>query len=154
MELSSYLKPFLVKAAKYCAYQERAHLEVEQKLKSFGLDEDDAAEIIFHLLQEDYLNEERYAKLYAKSKFNQNKWGRSKIRIELKRKEVSDRNIETGLKEIDEEEYQETLSTLLHKKKAQMKEPHPLKMKKKLFDYAYRKGYGVNNINLALEAIL
>ena len=79
-----------VKIAKFCAYQERCHQEVRDKLFSFGLLPNDVEEIIFELIQEDFINEERFTKAFVRGKFNYKKWGRIKITQELKRRKISD----------------------------------------------------------------
>lgn len=137
-----HLKTALQKVARYCAYQERSHKEVYQKLRDLKLTDDEANEVISSLIQEDYLNEERYACLFARSKFNQKKWGRIRINNELKFKGVSPRNIKMALEEINNNDYIETLITLLKKKHTLEKERDSgLKLKKKVCDYALRRGF-------------
>ena len=138
-----YLKAALQKAASYCAYQERCHKEVFQKLRDLKLTEDEAYEVIAELIQENYLNEERYACLFARSKFNQKKWGKIRIKRELEFKDISSRNILLAMKEIDPEKYYETLESLLNKKHIleHLKEKDLFKLKKKVCDYALRRGF-------------
>jgi regulatory protein len=131
----------LLKAASFCAYQERTQQEVRDKLYEYGLYGDEVEEIISYLITENYINEERFAQSYARGKFRLKKWGRLKVRQGLKQHGLSDYCIRMGMKEIDEEEYDKTLSDLLEKKHTQLKEPNPLKKKQKLVAYALSKGY-------------
>lgn len=135
------LKEALLKAANYCAYQERTQREVRQRLRDWGLLPDEAEEVIAELIIEGFLNEERYAKTYAGGKFRVKEWGRQKIAYELKLKGLSARNIQTGLAEIDDETYQATLSELLRKKAATLRKDSPLVRKQKLARFAIGKGY-------------
>lgn len=102
----------LQKVQHYCAYQERSHAEVRQKLYGFGLWKDDVETLMAELISEDYLNEERFAIAYAGGHFRMKHWGRIKIRHELRQKQVSEYNINKGLDSIDEEDYLKVLSFL------------------------------------------
>ena len=131
----------LEKGASYCAYQERSQHEVRQKLYELKLDSDDVEEVLMMLIQEGFVNEERFAKAYCRGKFNQNKWGRNKIKQGLKLKKVSDRCILKGLEEIDDSNYQDVLTSLLEKKRATIKDKNQWVIKNKLMNYAIQKGY-------------
>ncbi len=89
----------------FCAYQERCHLEVKQKLQTFGLSDEELSVVLVELIEENFLNEERFAIQFARGKFKIKHWGRNKIKYELKSKQVSPRNITKALATIDEEEY-------------------------------------------------
>ncbi|MEJ7659170.1 MAG: regulatory protein RecX [Hymenobacter sp.] len=106
--------------------------EVEEKLESYGLDEDEAGEIIIRLSREKLLDEERYAQAYARGKHRTNGWGRRRIKLEMKAKGLSDYCIKSGLKELENEEYYEKLKQLLGQRDAREKETHPLKRKMKI----------------------
>ena len=137
-----HLKTALQKTARYCAYQERSHKEVYNKLRTLKLTVDEANEVISTLIQDDYLSEERYACLYARSKFNQKKWGKVKIKQELKFKDVSPRNIKKALEEIDQDIYISVLIELIQKKETQEKSTNEgIKLKKKVCDFVLRKGF-------------
>ena len=125
----------------FCAYRDRSHKEVEEKLKEMRMIPEARAQIIMQLIQENYLNEERFAESFARGKFRIKKWGRRKIVQELKQRDISKRNIETALKEINDEEYYKTFLDLISKKERQVKENNFLKRKKKLADYMISKGY-------------
>src|SRR5438270_12651451 len=95
----------LQKLKQYCAYQERSHSEVQQKLWDLGVYRSEHDEIISTLIEEDYLNEERFAKQFAGGKFRLKEWGRKKIYYALREKKVSDYNIKKAMKEIDQDVY-------------------------------------------------
>lgn len=125
----------------YCAYQDRCHKEVVGKLKSHGMIAEAIDHIITHLIKEDYLNEERFAKSFARGKFRVKKWGKNRIIRELKFREISRYNIQAAMKEISDAEYLATLDDLAKKRIAEIKEKHPLKRKKKLADYLLYRGW-------------
>jgi regulatory protein len=125
----------------FCAYQERCHKEVEQKINSLRMISEAKDHIILHLMEHNYLNEERFAKAFVRGKFNINKWGKLKITNELKFKNISSFNIKTALKEIDSEEYYDTVLNLAHKKLPLIKEVNTFKKHTKLTNYLVSKGY-------------
>ena len=104
------------KINRYCAYQERSHLEVRNKLYEYGLFRDEVDEIISSLISDGFLNEERFAKVFAGGKFRMKKWGRIKIVHALEAKGVTKNCIRLALNEIDDESYKETLSRLIDEK--------------------------------------
>ena len=124
----------------YCAYQERCHKEVVEKLVSYGMFSDAREHIIAHLIEENYLNEERFAKSFARGKFKIKKWGKNRIVQELKHRNISKYNIQIALKEISEKEYLRTLDSIAKKRWLEIKESHPLKKKKKLVSYLMYRG--------------
>ncbi len=131
----------LQKLRHYCAYQERSHSEVQQKLRELGIRKPDQDEIVSSLIEDDYLNEERFAIQFAGGKFRMNDWGRKKILYALREKRVSDYNINKALQSIDEETYQKTLQDLAEKKYELLKDEQPADRKKKTVDYLLQKGY-------------
>ena len=106
----------LQKARHYCSYQERSHFEVREKLYSFGLHKNEVEEAIATLIEENYLNEERYALQFAGGKFRMKQWGRVKIKYELKQKRISEYCIRKAIDSIDEEQYLATLEKVARKK--------------------------------------
>jgi regulatory protein len=134
-------KEALVKAANFCAYQERTQQEVRKRLSELEVVGDEAEHIIVWLIENNYLNEERFARIFAGSKFRQKRWGRLKIRQELKMRGVSEYCLKAGMSEIDEDDYLQTLATLLAKKSLEIKESNPLSKKQKLVQYALSKGF-------------
>lgn len=139
---------------KYCAYQERCHKDVEQKLYDLKMIPEAKEQIILHLLQHNFLNEERFSKTFARGKFNQNKWGKIKITNELKFKNISPYNIKSGLKEILERDYLNTLQQLAEKKNNLIKESNSFKRRSKLYTYLASKGFETNYINNCLNELL
>ena len=125
----------------YCSYQERSHSEVQQKLWDLGVRKAEHDEIIASLIEDDYLNEERFARQFAGGKFRMKEWGRKKIYYGLKEKGISDYLIKTAMKEINEEAYRKILGGLAEKKYAQLKGEQYLVRKKKTIDYLLQKGY-------------
>ena len=103
------------KMKSFCAYQERSQQEVRQKLYGSAIRGEDAEFVIGELIREDFLNEERFARSFARGKFRMKQWGRIRIRMELKQKGVSDPCIRKGLAEIDEDEYLLVAKDVLHK---------------------------------------
>jgi regulatory protein len=138
----------LQKIKHYCSYQERCHSEVRAKLYSFGLWKKDVEEIISQLIEENYLNEERFAFQFAGGKFRIRQWGRIKIKYELKQKQVSEYCIKKALEDIDDETYLETLKKIaLNKWKSLNKEKNIFIKKRKLQDYLLQKGYETSLVN-------
>jgi regulatory protein len=133
----------LQKAKHYCAYQERSHYEVKEKLYSFGLYKQQVEELLSQLIEEGYLNEERFAIQFAGGKFRMKQWGRVKIKYELKQRFVSDYCIKKALKQIDEAEYLDTVRKLASKKWAVIKADSSNKFTRlaKATDYLLQKGY-------------
>lgn len=111
------MKAAKVKAGNYCAYQDRTQQEVRDKLYNLGLYSDEVEDVLTELIMEDFVNEERYARSFARGKFNLKQWGKVKISYELKRRKISPYCIKQSLLEISEEEYNETLENLIEKKK-------------------------------------
>ena len=144
----------LPKAQHYCAYQERCHAEVIDKLYSFGLNKIEVEQIIVKLIEEDYLNEERFAKAFASDKFRFNKWGRKKIEFQLKMKKVSPYNIKTAMKEIDEDDYIALLQKEAESKLESLKKEKNLRAKSaKVFQYLIGRGFETSLIGEVLKHI-
>jgi regulatory protein len=131
----------LQKIYHYCAYQERSHKEVRNKLYGYGLWGSEVEDLLTRLITEDFLNEERFAKSYAGGKFRMKKWGRKKIERELESHGLTARCINIGMKEIDEQDYKEALVSLLEKKWVSIEEENLFKKKDKVARYAIMKGF-------------
>lgn len=129
------------KMENYCAYQERCHQEVEQKLREMQLIPDAVEKIMLHLFQHDYINETRFAKAYARGKFSIKKWGRNRIVNELKKRKISAYNINIALLEIPEKDYYKSFDELAEKRLHQIKESNKYKKRKKLADYLLYRGW-------------
>lgn len=125
----------------YCAYRDRSQKEVEDKLIEMRMIPAAREEIVIKLMQENFLNEERFARSFARGKFRIKKWGRHKIKQELKLREISSPLIKLAMTEIDQKEYRSTLYSLAEKKLALISETDIFKLRKKLSDHLLRKGY-------------
>jgi len=134
----------------YCAYQERCHMEVTMKLKSWGLIQEAIDLLIVELIQFNFLNEERYARSFARGKFRIKKWGKIKIRMALKKRDINFKCIDLSMLEIDDKTYLNTLKELLQKKNDILKETNSYKRKMKLIRYLVTIGYEYDLIHDAL----
>lgn len=143
----------LQKLRHYCAYQERSHSEVRDKLYQLGVWKKEHDEIIASLIEDNYLNEERFAIAFAGGKFRMKQWGRVKIRYELKQKQVSEYSIKKALKVIDEEEYEKLLRKLAEEKHGNLKSEQYLIRKKKTQDYLMQKGFEPEMITRILNEL-
>lgn len=125
----------------YCSYQERCHQEVERKLNEMNLIIQAKELIMLHLLEHDFLNEERFSKAFARGKFRIKKWGKQRIVRELKFRNITEYNIKSGLQEIEKEEYYKTFDKLAQKRFLEIKESNKYKKRKKLVDYLLYRGW-------------
>ena len=125
----------------YCAYQERCHQDVEDKLYSMKLSKGSREIVMLHLLENDFLNEERFSRAYARGKFRIKKWGKQRITKELKAKNISDYNIKYAMIEIDESEYYRTFDKLAEKRFLELNETDIYKKRKKLANYLLYRGW-------------
>jgi regulatory protein len=141
----------LQKARHYCGYQERCHQEVKEKLYSFGLRRQDVDMAIATLIEENYLNEERFAIQFAGGHFRLKKWGRVRIRYTLKQKQVSDYNIRKALAAIDEEDYLKTLEKLASEKWEVLKEETAFVRRGKLQEFLVRKGFEQDTVGAVIK---
>ena len=125
----------------YCAYQERSHKEVKNKLYDYGLYTNEVDEILSQLISDGFLNEERFAKAFAGGKFRMKKWGKLKIENELKFLGLTKRCIASGLKEIESSDYSKTLKVLIEKRAEQSVEMNLFKKRDKIARFVIGKGY-------------
>jgi regulatory protein len=135
------IKEATLKLMQYCAYRDRSQKEVEDKLLEMRMIPAAREEIIIKLMQEDFLNEERFARSFVRGKFRIKKWGRYKIQQELKARDISSPIIKLAMTEIEESVYTNTLYKLAEKKLNLLSKEDKFKLKKKLSDYLIRKGY-------------
>lgn len=131
----------LDKMAKYCAYQERSVKEVTDKLKTFEISEKDREEIINYLIDNKFVNDERFAHAFVRGKINQSGWGVNKIRFHLIQKGVSKEIIDEALQSFDEEAYRQRLVEVLKAKAKTVKAANDFKRNRKLAAYAIQKGF-------------
>ncbi|SDM93688.1 regulatory protein [Daejeonella rubra] len=135
-----------VKAESYCAYQERSQFEIRNKLYEWGLHQKDVEEIISELIEQNFLNEERFALAYSLGKFRIKGWGKIKIRQGLKLKRIPDKLILKSLKAIDDDDYLSMLKKILEKKSKMISEKEPFKLRYLLTRFAASKGYELDLI--------
>ena len=125
---------------------------MRQKLYTFGLYQDQVNAVLSQLIDENYLNEERYAIAFAGGRFRIKDWGRIKIKYELKKHQVSEYCIKQALLNISEEEYQQKIEKLATIKLKSLKgEKNEFIKKKKLQSYLMQKGYESYLINECLQ---
>lgn len=130
-----------LKAADYCAFQERSQQEVRDKLYSYGLHQDQVEELLSELITENFINEERFAIAYAGGKFRMKSWGRIKIMQGLKQHRVSEYCIKNAFKEIDEDEYLRTIDKLIATKKLYASTKTDFTQNQKIARYLMQKGF-------------
>ncbi len=138
----------------YCVYQDRCHKEVEKKLYEMNMIPLAQEVIILHLIENNFLNEERFSKSFARGKFRIKQWGKQRIIRELKQKNISKYNIDIALKEINQEEYLNVLSELTQKKWDTILEKNQFKKRKKIIDFMFRKGFESNLIYTKIDLIM
>lgn len=130
-----------LKAESYCAYQERAQQEVRDKLYEWGQHQNDVENIISQLIEDNFLNEERFAKAYVLGKFRMKGWGKIKIKMHLKSKRISEPLIRIALKEIDLDEYEQKLSDTINRKIIKPLEKLTMAERAKLIRFLQSKGF-------------
>ena len=144
----------LPKARQYCAYQERCHKEVKDKLYGFGLNKKEVEEILSLLIEENYLNEERFAIQFAGGRFRTKHWGKVKIKYELKQKQVSEYCIRKALASIDEDDYMRQLQKLFDEKLRMLKSEKNIFVKKrKLQDHLMQKGFEAELVRMMIRDV-
>lgn len=143
-----------IKIAAYCAYQERCQKEVRDKLYEYGLHSYEVENLVTAMILEGFVNEERFARAFVRGKFRMKKWGRVRIIKELKFRVDSDNLVRAALKEIDEQEYWDTLVYLAEKKVGEMKEKDSFKRKMKLYQFLVYKGYESDLVQQAIDDLM
>lgn len=138
----------------YCVYQDRCHKEVEQKMRAYDLIPEAREMILLSLIKDNFLNEERFAKSFARGKFRIKNWGKQRIVRELKMREISSYNIKTALKEIDEKEYLKTIYNITERRNNVISESNFYKRKKKLIGFLQRKGFETDLIFKVVDEVL
>ena len=131
----------LDKMAKYCAYQERCVKDVKDKLKTFDISEEEKDKILEYLLENRFVNDERFAKAFVRGKVNQSGWGVNKIRFHLMQKGIAKELIDEAIGQTDEEVYRQRLIDILKTKSKTIKAANDFEKKRKLAAYAMQKGF-------------
>jgi regulatory protein len=137
----------------YCGYSERCHTEVREKLYGMGLFRKDVETLLSRLIEEDYLNEERYATLFAGGHFRQKKWGKQKIIFALRQKKISEPNIRRSLQSISTEDYTKTLAELVKKRWQSLKGEQYLVRQAKTLSYLQGRGFETELIRTEMEKV-
>ncbi|MFQ6603894.1 regulatory protein RecX [Flavobacterium sp. C3NV] len=138
------IKEAIIKLEHFCAYQERCHAEVVSKLYSLKMSSDEIDFIVVQLIENNFLNESRFACSFARGKHRIKSWGKIRIVNELKARHISSTNITLALKEISIEEYETTFEELSERCWNNIQEKNTLKKRKKFCDYMLRRGYESN----------
>lgn len=138
----------------YCAYQERCSFELEKKMRSWGIDSEDQGRLLAELISTNFLSEERFAEAYVSGKVRIKKWGRVKIRRELKQRHISEYSIKKGMASIDLDEYWDNLLHLAKRKwESITNERDSYKKKTKVYRYLSSKGYETDLLKDAVEEV-
>lgn len=135
------IKEVEIKLQHYCSYQDRCHKEVYEKLRTFNIIKEGVNQIISNLISENFLNETRFSKSFVRGKFRIKNWGKFRIINELKMRNISTYNINQGLKEIDESEYQNKFEEIFNKKLSSLEGLDPTVKKKKILSYLLYRGW-------------
>jgi regulatory protein len=139
------------KMRKYCLYSDRCHQDVRSKLIKDKVYGEELEQVMAILIEENFLNEERFAKAFLVGKFRQNKWGKKKIEMQLKAKQISPYCIRKGLEEIEDEEYIEVLERLWNKKFQTLRDADGYIKNQKVTKYLLGKGYGYEDVKRVIS---
>lgn len=140
-----------MKLVNYCVYQDRCHAEVEQKMREFLLIEEAKEEIILYLLKENYLNEERFTRSYIRGKFYIKHWGKNKIKMNLKQKQISEKLINMCFDEIYEDDYVKTITRIYEDYFSKQMGLKEYQRKSKTIKYLMSRGFEYEKINDIFE---
>lgn len=143
----------IIKIRTFCNYRDRCHKEVRDKLYSMGLWKKEVDQVMLQMMDEDLLNEERFARSFARGYFRTKRWGKQKIRYELKGRMIHSRLIDKALTEIEDDEYQSAIQHLIDKKNATLKGVHKSTRKQKVSNYLLQKGYAWSEFSPLLEKL-
>lgn len=135
------------KVRKFCEYQDRSETEVRRKMAQLLIPIPEREDLLQELIEEKYVDDERFAESFIRGKVNQKRWGRTRLNYELRLKGISDSIITEKMSEIDEETYNKNLEYLIERWKSEHSKPD----KQKLFQYLIRKGYQTDEITKALS---
>lgn len=141
MKKSYTFDELLHKAASYCSISEHCAYDLYEKLKAWEVDTKQADEIVQHLIDENFLNEERFAVAFVRDKFRFNKWGKIKIKYALRQKKIENVLVDKALNAIDDGEYEEMLASILQSKLKTLKWEYEYEKMGKLFNFAQNRGF-------------
>ncbi|MFT4970284.1 MAG: regulatory protein [Chitinophagales bacterium] len=144
MKTGSKERDLFLKLCRYCAYRERSISELREKMAMLEILPSLQEDLLLKLQEENFLNEKRFAASFVRGKFRNNSWGRNKIVFGLRSKGISKKDIDAGLKEIEEEDYLEKMKTLMHSKMRTVRLKNILARRKKVADFMQRKGYEIH----------
>ncbi|SEH47537.1 regulatory protein RecX [Epilithonimonas hominis] len=142
MEKKSYtFEEIKQKLVNYCVYQDRCHSEVEQKMRDFLLIPEAKDEIFLYLIKENYLNEERFTRSYIRGKFYIKHWGRTKIKMNLKQKGITEKLISKSMDEIDTDDYEKAINKIYQDYFSKQKGLKEYQKKNKTIKHLMSKGF-------------
>jgi len=144
----------LLRAQKLCSAEEKCKSDVRKKLFDWGINSENTEKVIAQLLQENFIDERRFAKAFSKDKMRLNKWGKIKIAFELNQKKLPRNVIQEAVSLIDEAEYLEVLKKETLKKLRSLNDKDPFVMKGKLHRFASSKGFENEVIFKVLDEVL
>lgn len=143
-----------LKAADFCAYQERSQQEVRDKLYSYGLHQDEVEDALADLIMDDFINEERFARAYVGGKFRMKGWGRQKILQGLKQHRISDYCVRKGMEEINPDAYYKTLKKHAERKLPSLNGQTAYVMRGKLTQHLVMKGFEGDLIREVIDELM
>jgi len=141
----------IIKARTFCNYRDRCHKELRDKLYEMGLWKKEVDQVLMQMMDENLLNEERFARSFARGYFRNKRWGKAKIKYELQQRQIHSRLIQTALTEIEEDEYAQTIEHLIEKKFNLLSLDNPLTKKQKVANYLLQKGFQYSEFKAQLD---
>ncbi|MEX2597357.1 MAG: regulatory protein RecX [Salibacteraceae bacterium] len=144
----------IIKTRTFCNYRERCHKEVRDKLYGMGLWKVEVEEVMLQMMDENLLNEERFARSFARGYFRNKRWGKFKIKMSLRERQIHSNLIETALTEIDEVEYEQSIKHLIEKKNAMIKNLSKPVRRQKISNYLLQKGYSFGEFSAYINDFL
>ena len=143
----------LQKAAAYCSLSEKCEYEVKEKLRTWDVSNTDVAKVIDQLRHDDFINDARYCNYYTRDKFRFNRWGKIKIGMMLRSKQLPEEEITNALAQIDEAEYEEALVVILQTKLKSLTYKFEYEKQGKLFRFAQSRGFEHNIVSHVLRQL-
>ena len=143
----------LQKAAAYCSLSEKCEYEVKEKLRTWDVSNTDVAKVIDQLRHDDFINDARYCTYYTRDKFRFNRWGKIKIGMMLRSKQLPEEEITNALAQIDEAEYEEALVVILQTKLKSLTYKFEYEKQGKLFRFAQSRGFEHNIISNVIRQL-